>query len=368
MNLKELNNVSDVCFASENWAVVSTSDGRKGVININGEFVIDLMPCETLFESAGNFFTADNKVCYDARTGQKIPFHILFAGQDGQYVFRGEPGTPTEFKFGVCDTDFNIVIEAIYDGICNKAGKDRYLAQLPGGNWSFIDKYGKSLGYEVDDVNFATLGQDSISVCRNGEWFIIDHSFKRLTNGRYASLQNFGRSGLAIFSRDGKHGLIDKDENVVMTTEYSIRWCSQDTLVFSSNFDGDDLKRNKSTWGLMDMTGNILLTEEYTNYLYWPLTDRIRLTDRNGKKGYVSSQGQVIIPFIYDSILFHHRLGVYSCSKGGKWGILDCNGKELIPIEYDSISINYALCLEKISVTKDGRAYFINSKQEEVNL
>lgn len=59
--------------------------------------------------------------------------------------------------------------------------------------------------------------------------------------------------------------------------------------------------------------------------------------EKNGKFGYVNRNGEVMIPFIYDSASdFEEGLAVIH--KNEKAGVIDKTGKEVIPAEYDDIS------------------------------
>ena len=47
---------------------------------------------------------------------------------------------------------------------------------------------------------------------------------------------------------------------------------------------------------------------------------------------------------------------------------MDAKGGIIIPAEYDAIDAGSSYGLNEIAVSKDGRCYFINEKQEEVKV
>lgn len=369
MKVTEIKGVASVSLINSEIGVISTVNGAKGIVSLEDGSVFDIQPCELLLETTDGFITRDDKETFRASNGEVVPICIMYAGQEGQYVFHAKGVSKMknpEENVGVCNSDFSIVIPAEYERIYSKVGG--YLVKCHNGKWKLLDASGTVRDGDFDSVNLSTLNQDSLCVFKNGEWYILDSSMKRITKGEYSYLQNFNSIGMAIFKKDGLYGLIDKNEKVVMSTKHLIRWCNHDTLVFSSTMLDDGCNRDTAKWGLMDTCGNILLEEKFRNYTYWPSKGYIRLTDENGRKGYVNSMGGIIVPFMYDWVSYFHELNIFTIRINGKNGILDGSGQEIIPPIYDSLSVNPKLGLNMISVTKDGRAYFINSKQEEVNL
>lgn len=54
---------------------------------------------------------------------------------------------------------------------------------------------------------------------------------------------------------------------------------------------------------------------------------------KNGKWGYINTDGDVVIPFEYDSALTFSE-GLAAVEKNGKWGYIDINNNAIIPLEY----------------------------------
>ena len=64
----------------------------------------------------------------------------------------------------------------------------------------------------------------------------------------------------------------------------------------------------------------------------------------NNKCGLYSIEGKVILPEIYDEILFsdmykYNKIEWIKVQKDGKYGVVDFNGNEILPIEFDQIQL-----------------------------
>src|SRR5678810_1209007 len=52
----------------------------------------------------------------------------------------------------------------------------------------------------------------------------------------------------------------------------------------------------------------------------------LALVSKDGKRGFVTKEGKLVIPVIYDDAL-HFTEGMAAVKKDGKWGYLDSTGK-----------------------------------------
>ncbi|GHV12530.1 hypothetical protein FACS1894219_05630 [Clostridia bacterium] len=57
---------------------------------------------------------------------------------------------------------------------------------------------------------------------------------------------------------------------------------------------------------------------------------------KNGKCGFINTKGDVVIPYIYDSVHWFCE-GYAAVKKGGKWGFIDDTANIVIPFEYDDV-------------------------------
>ena len=88
---------------------------------------------------------------------------------------------------------------------------------------------------------------------------------------------------------------------------------------------------------------------------------------QDGKDGIIDIKGNWVIPCgKYDWLWFRGKY--YLAEKDGKKGIIDINENVLIPFEYEYLHPSYDEGLDLISAKKDGEFFFINAKQERVDL
>jgi hypothetical protein len=157
--------------------------------------------------------------------------------------------------------------------------------------------------------------------------------------------------GVAVYSVNGKSGLIDANLNIVTPPLY-------DKVCSITSGTADVFLKQK--WGAIDLSGNIIVPFMVDDELYqlakinsfWlPNTndpneilqdyfdndeDDIITFSQNEKMGAINFQGKVVIPFQYDSINSSaFSKNVFPVEKDGKWGAFNTAlNKEVIPPKY----------------------------------
>lgn len=140
-----------------------------------------------------------------------------------------------------------------------------------------------------------------------------------------------------------------------------IRWCADNRVAFK---DGD-------LYGVMDEKGNVIVPPTYDFISIASLAaHRNRISvKKDGKNGYIDLEGNVVIPFEHPYVGYQQKLHLHKFrTQEKKWGYMDEKGQVVIPAIYDAIDARETHGLDEIAVTKDGRCYFINAKQEEVKV
>ena len=134
---------------------------------------------------------------------------------------------------------------------------------------------------------------------------------------------------------------------------------SEGLLSFSSSipfknsvFEEATISANGYRTGYMDLSGNIVIplqfasAESFSNGLacvqeYIEPVNNPGSTDivQNGKCGYINKEGELVIPYLYDSI--SNFDGEYAAvKKDGKYGLINTKGETVIPFEYAYMVIN----------------------------
>lgn len=139
-------------------------------------------------------------------------------------------------------------------------------------------------------------------------------------------------------------------------------WCANGRIAFKEG----------ELYGIMDENGNIMVAPSFDwiqhSHPYGYKNTRINVKI-DGLQGYLDLDGKVVIPIIYPFVSHTKSLGIHKFhDKENKWGYMNEKGEVIIPAIYDAIDARDTYGLDEIAVTKDGRCYFINANQEEVEV
>ncbi len=167
---------------------------------------------------------------------------------------------------------------------------------------------------------------------------------------------------LYIVKKDGKMGVVNESEKVVVPIEY---------MEISSQpyRDGSHLARNsKGKYGCMTLDGKETLPFEYDNITLQNYTNTA-ITMKNDKCGIVQVNDGVpfeIATCDYDGITKSQK--GFIIEKGGKYGLMDLYGKETLPIEYSSIKlVNAGSGSSNLYIAiKKGKWFLFNSSGKQV--
>jgi hypothetical protein len=114
------------------------------------------------------------------------------------------------------------------------------------------------------------------------------------------------------------------------------------------------------------LNGKVLIPAQFTHVNYGGC-DTHFLVEKEEEYGVININGDWIIPFGKFEWLWC-RGDYFLARKDGKAGIVDLAGNVLIPFEYEYLHPSYDEGLDLISAKKDGEFFFINAKQERVDL
>ncbi len=119
-------------------------------------------------------------------------------------------------------------------------------------------------------------------------------------------------------------------------------------------------------WGVRDLAGNILVPARFASISYGGANSHF-IVEEEEQYGVIDINGNWIIPFGKFDRLWC-RGDYFLARKDGKAGIIDLQGNTIIPFEYEYLHPAYNEDLDLISAKKDGEFFFINVKQERIDL
>lgn len=281
-------------------------------------------------------------------------------------------------------------------------------------HWFFINEKGDKLGkHQFDKIQHFNEGL--AAVCVNNLWGYIDTLGQIVIKPKYQKVAPF-QKGYAIVSKEGKDGVINPNDSLLIPFQYVISpkpmgllltkgtqqglWNKSKGMIIPLdhqilNFYGDGnilySKKNQS-YGIYYSkiekdTGPIFNTFEIFNNQFYtlkkgkfyglydlnlkeilpPIYERIgdpfdpnqlrkRFTfiriKKEGLLGFADEKGKIIISPLYDYVENLNHSSRIVVNKGNKFGIIDREGDLIIPAEFEDIRNYYS---EQIQVKKEGK-------------
>ena len=368
--MKKIENFAKMRAFNGDYTVFTTTTGEQGIVDRQGNVVYVADDKSqyithiwgTLFEIMVMKPKFQRKQI-DAATGQIIDKCLQYPGLGTDIVF------VENHLYGVCDANYQTVIEPIYKNLYMTQGF--YMAQNQDGKWGTMDAKGKiHLSFEYDEIVHASVNEmkDEIIVAKGGKYYRIDEDGNPLSK-QYDYLRPATEAGYAIIRNEIGLAIIDKEEQIITQTHYQedyrhngypnclFYWCTAEHIAFAE----------QGEIGIMTAQGKVIAQPKDAQVMHTNLRDVIILREEP-KMGAINANGEMMLPMEYESIMPRKKFNVLVVKKNGKYGVIDNQGKAILPMEYDAISISNERGLAEIAVSKDGEAYFINEQGERVSI
>lgn len=321
---------------------VAFKDNKYGVINANGDFVIDPSYQELIVipSNKNDIFLCTYDVNY--QTGE---YKTKALNSKNQQIF----------------TNYD-KIEAIvnHDESNNLWYEENALKVQKDGKWGLIHYNGKeTLKMEYDEIVAIVGIKNAFRIQKDGKYGIADSDGKVVIEPKYSEITNLGtdnKSGYIIKDENGKYGIIDYSNNQIL----------------EAKFDGIEKVYGNNEYvvtvggkqKLVDAEGKDVLTTGFEQ-IQTILKDKQAgvIFISKGKYGVMKTSGEVTIPANLDE-LKEAKEGFLIAKKDGKYGVIDLAQTQKIGYEYTSIQYN-----EKadIYIAEDSNyiAHLMNSNFEE---
>lgn len=204
----------------------------------------------------------------------------------------------------------------------------------------------------------AVVHNDKVGYINQHNEVVIPFMYDELRNAVDDSANNF-QQNIAEIKINDKHGVINSKNELIIPIEYD------DLYLMTDEVTGNIIIRAKKDdkYGLFDQQGNMLLPLIYT-YIGYEREGLINVQNDEGKRGFVTVKGKLIIPVIYDSAhRFSEGLAVVELS--GKYGYINKQGKVSIPLIYDSAD-SFEQGLAAVEHEEDGLSGLIDATGQTV--
>lgn len=347
---------------------ISSVNGKFGLLKENGKTIV-----EPIYTELSTLYDSDNLLNAKSKNGsyQLLDLTGKVLTKSYQFISSSNSGFIVQSGGyqGLLDQNFKEIFPTIYEDIM----------ELESGIFHITDKYqkqwlmnmdGKKLSGPHDNIeqefddNYTAVG---FKVSTKGKDGFLDLNYTLVIPTKYTELSKITMGcNDYLFSytdKTGKYGLLDNSGKKLGKAIYSSigssyfgkyilvgvekkakkqRKKKSDDLYFD-----DDYSYTPSTYGLVDLTGKMVLKAVYDDYNYsYGETSMIVL-----KKGsnYVALDANLDPIFNKDfsyieslGDLYKVQLGGvdngYGTPEGGVFGLYDKNGKEIIPVQYEDIA------------------------------
>ena len=189
------------------------------------------------------------------------------------------------------------------------------------GHKFFIDTTGRPVFY-VDDYSYCEGFYHGLcKVGKNGMTGFIDVHGNLVIDTKYEIARTFNQ-GLSEAYGDGHWGAINTVGDTIIPFVYKQIWSN----------DGYYLVKKEGKWGILDNNNNVVIPIEY-DYLD-PFYEGLARAERNGKMGFIDKNNRVVIPFQYDGA-YEFVNGLSVVYIGDKFGFIDKKNRRVVPLKYD---------------------------------
>ena len=321
--------------------------------------VFSLMPTQALAAPPSSY--SENGITVSVTPiGINVPYSIVYMGDGVFYGYTNTGGiwnvsSQKDIPYYLFDLDGNMTWqydasvdlgETFNDGLCKKLMFDPYTGIE---KWGYIDKYGNEVIKGQFDV--AEDFSDGYAAVKIGDsWGYINTSGETVIPCDLKNAGNFGDGYAWVTTSDNWTGYIDKSGNRVFECPkiwvdsvgggkvqvygYNEVRTFRDGHAFLSgpvDENGDSVYIIDTGWEMKTIPG-LSYSGGTKNMAGVYDSGRIPVV-AGGFFGAVDTDGNLVIPFIYDK-LYDFSNGVAPARKDGMWGLIDVDGNTIVPFEW----------------------------------
>lgn len=258
-------------------------------------------------------------------------------------------------KWGFCTPEKKIVIDFVYD-FASRFKNGFSIVEQNGVKFK-INKRG-----ELRNNVEAFLSQGAKTV-HNGAWITTKPIMEEVTNFF---------EGLACQVLNSKMGFISESGEVIIPHIFDPElFFNYETYSEQHKFsEGLVCVQRKKQWGFINREGKTVINFEFD--LAGSFIEGIAPVVKNKKCGFINKKGDVIFPFIIDKgfgfgddYWSHFDLpafnsDLWSVNIRGKWGCIDSNGEVVVPFIYDYVRVANNF----VAVKKESKWGYLDKKGE----
>lgn len=342
-------------------------DGKYGLINFSGKNILNqeyddiytLKGIENslIVEKNGRIGLVDDNGRLIIET---IYTEIKPLGKESLdgYIVKSEEG-----KYGVIGASGDQKLECNYGKIEQIVGNNLYVVK-EGEKQKLINSKGTTILEEgFEQIKQILKDSKEIIFVKDGLYGVMTTKGTVTIANEYEDLKQLD-NGYIVAKKEGKYGIIDSQNNEKLYFNYSSINYNKELGIYIAediNLKSSIINKDfevKLIGILSELNTEAKYIKMYINneYKYYNLQfeekqnteilkgNTIFLSKKNGKYGYVDSNGEVLVDYIYDDATEQNKFGYAAVQKSGKWGSIDKNGQVVVKPTYkldNNIIINF---------------------------
>ena len=323
----------------------ATKNGKYGLINLNGEELLDFEYDEItalksiekniIVRKAGNVGLVNEK-------GQTIipvlykEIRTLKEGYNNEYIVINENNLQ-----GLISTSGQTLIETKYEEI-KYINSSTLFAVKEAGVWKVLNIDDDSIIIDGGYENIIEVKTDNIIVVKEGKYGVVNKNKEEKIAFQYEDLKHIF-SIYYIAKKEGKYGIINSENQEIIPFEYinmiyienaSIVQADKtetETVIFDSNLS----QKIKGIISEINTEKGYIKVYENNEYKYYNFKfeekkssdvltqNTLFLSKKDGKYGYINRSGEIVIDYIYEDATEQNNCGYASIKQNGVWGSIN---------------------------------------------
>lgn len=247
-------------------------------------------------------------------------------------------------------------------------------------NKCYLQNENEVVGFEVNSKKIYKI---DLKGNREYQYFNLDSSVIPYQNKLYIQINDLEIAFNAVVKIEE-----DTKEIMVYTKEYLMDFYAEQYVDEEKEFKSISEEYNNKKaivygiivvndgekYGVIDTEGQIIIGFKYNQIVFDEKNERFIAIDNSNHYGVINTKGEIKIPFKYENIIImQYDPLLYIVKQNGKYGVLDKDGKEFIKIEYDRIGYNIdnndtLLIIESVYNKQDGLIVNKNGKYGIINI
>lgn len=258
---------------------------------------------------------------------------LIFAGAVSPFLY-ADNASPVPYrdrgKCGYADRDMKITVRAQYDSCGDMINGTASV--MKNGKYGFIDVSGKTVIPFVYESSSSFSGGYAV-VKKNGRYAVIDRKGEPVIPLTDYSIESYS-GGLAVVSKEHKYGIMGDGGRIILPVRFgSVEPAGNSLFVVAGTpVDGGSAP---GRYYLYNSRGETVFSESYD--IIYPAANGFMKIRNNGKWGYLSPDGAVIAPAIYEDVRNIKIDGTACIRSRGRWGVMNGQGKIIVSAQYDNV-------------------------------